>query len=205
MNILEKEVEDLIYNAALRNPESVNDKGLYVPLSPIWFRQLNLGSYGIADLVAVSIYKKVGGYRTISVDVYELKKEVINVGVLLQAVGYAKAIEQLIGDRLKNTSISFKFHLVGKKIDTYGNFVYMTDMLPNIFLYEYRLDFFEGMTFGRMRGYAQTKPTLPPLSKFETDIRLQLQERVGASFSFDPFPEEPVQENECASIEDIPF
>jgi hypothetical protein len=103
MNILEKELEDIVYETFVSNRTALLNRGLYLQ-EGIALRQLNLGSYGIADIVIMKMHKgrsiqKDGSHfisRSILCTVVELKKETINVATLLQALGYCKGIVIMI-------------------------------------------------------------------------------------------------------------
>lgn len=196
MNILEKEIEEIIYEVAEDEPYELVKRGLYAPQNATWYRQLQLGAYGVADLVAVTIFPKKRGYREVFVDIYELKKDQINVGTLLQAMKYGKAIEQIIRSHLKRTSIHFKFLLVGRKVDRSGDFIYMPDLLDNVYMYEYNIDFFKGLSFKQMNGFALSQGNLPKASIFFGDMVEQLYMQAGPP----PFIPSSIQ-----PIEDLPF
>lgn len=96
MNFLEKDLEDIIYENA--NTESGKDflanRGL--ELRGHTFRQVNLGEYGIADLINISTDGcKAKNSRILIINIIELKNGVIDGKTLAQAMRYYKAIYDL--------------------------------------------------------------------------------------------------------------
>jgi len=148
MNILEKNIEDLIWEALQTDTFALINSGFPLRDGFRYFRQPNFGSYGIADLVAVKVYK-----TSIHIVVYELKKDKINTGTFLQAIKYAKAIDRLYLKNIKRYC-SFEYVLIGKEVDTNSSFCYLTDMVGSLSYYTYSLDLGTGLKFHRKRQYA---------------------------------------------------
>jgi len=93
IQISEKKLEDFIYKHLsgedfypgfdeIREEENTPD---------FVFRQMNLGSYGIADIVTFNI--NCDG--SITADIYELKKNIIQVQDVIQVFRYKKGIKEL--------------------------------------------------------------------------------------------------------------
>jgi hypothetical protein len=80
-------------------------------------RQVNLGQYGIADLVAFTFEEFPNGFKGVVVTVYELKKEKITADAFAQAARYATAIKALIDERGDYMLTEIKCALVGTEID----------------------------------------------------------------------------------------
>jgi len=79
MNVLEKDLEDLIWELIERGDIGMlQRRGLFLDSYAQYFRQLNFGSYGIADLVGVSAFKRDKNTYEISVSIIELKKRQAN-------------------------------------------------------------------------------------------------------------------------------
>ena len=94
MNILEKEIEQLLF-------ENLDDKDLmlskgFIHLSDKYYRQLDLGDYGVADIIGLSYKKDKLDNLSLEINIYELKKELIDVNTLLQASRYYKGIESIL-------------------------------------------------------------------------------------------------------------
>jgi hypothetical protein len=168
MNILEKEIEDLICGAS---NATLRDRGL--PIKGYKIRQVGLGNYGIADLVTVNLTKRVykhpdGTYyadRTADICVYELKKDTINCDVLLQALRYAKGIDELLRDRNLVDDWNIRIRLIGKQIELKSGFSYLADFMDNLDIFTYNIDLEKGLRFERQIGYRLTTPNLPEVDE----------------------------------------
>ncbi len=156
MNILEKEIEDIIWNAIHSEPQILSDRGLYIPPNHTWFRQLDLGSYGIADMV--SVRKGLDPFddtKTLYVTVYELKKDEINLGVLLQAASYCKGILRIADKFAKNHTIEFRIRLIGKTLNMGNNFCYLPDCFPLLQIFTFAINMTDGIKFHNEYNYKQ--------------------------------------------------
>ncbi len=136
MDFLEKDLEDLIWDSYHKNYEIINNRGL--PMQGTAFRQLNLGSYGIADIVTILMethrHKGMYPHRILDITVYELKKDQINIETLLQALGYCKGIERHIEDVYDSifSEVRFEIILVGKTVEINSNFCYLPDFIGTL-------------------------------------------------------------------------
>src|SRR5689334_20163596 len=101
MRFLEKNLEDIIYEADL---DSLHSRGLTIHGKRL--RQVKIGNYGIADLITIE--RDVFNYAYavqdtikpfITVTVFELKKEIVNIHTFLQAVKYLKGIKRYLAHR----------------------------------------------------------------------------------------------------------
>lgn len=151
MNLLEAELEDVIYNSLVNKDSFLNERGLYTPEYTKVFRQLKLGNYGILDIIGIERL-----HDHLQITIYELKRECIDINTLLQAARYYKAISNYM--RQRNTS--FKFHitivLVGNDISVNNNWVYLFDgILRNVKTYTYSLNQY-GLHFKeiKLKNYA---------------------------------------------------
>lgn len=155
MNILEKELEDLLYEAMLTDEgvEKLRERGLYCNGQP--YRQVNLGAYGIADIITIGVYQEPGCNKHLIINVYELKKDAINGSTFFQALGYCKAIREVVDHLglLLHNDVTFTIKLIGKSIDLSSNFCYLPDIFPNVHLYKYNFDLEKGLTFKRVENY----------------------------------------------------
>lgn len=158
MNILEKDLEDLIWDKIEQGDFlALREKGLIVRENAKFWRQYNFSSYGIADIISLMIVKTPDNW-VFYVDIFELKKELVNSDTLKQAARYAKGVERMVDNwnyrHAKNRKIilNTNMHLIGKKVNG-GGFLYLTDVFSNLYLYQYGFDFDEGITFNRMSDY----------------------------------------------------
>ena len=158
MNVLEYEIEDLIYGSLKNNPDRLRKKGLHLFKNSI--RQLNLGSYGIADLVCYhNSHSKEGS--VLNIQVVEIKKDYINADTIMQASRYVAGIRRLLDKRfnLKRTSLFFTIVLIGREIQVSGDFVFLLDAFGEVSAYTYSIDLDEGVKFQRQSGWFMSDET----------------------------------------------
>jgi hypothetical protein len=120
MKFLEKDLEEIIYTA---DKAELGKKGL--DITGKIFRQLNIGNYGISDLIEVNRYG-----QTLCITIYELKKEVVNVSTFLQAVRYAKGVSRYLTIRKPLMDIEIRICLIGKKLDLQSSFSFLESIIP---------------------------------------------------------------------------
>jgi hypothetical protein len=152
MNILEKEIEQLLF-------ENLDDKDLmlskgFIHLSDKYYRQLDLGDYGVADIIGLSYKKDKLDNLSLEINIYELKKELIDVNTLLQASRYYKGIESILNYYELEVKLKFNIILIGKNVQTTTDFIYLTDLFDNLFYYTYSLDFTSGIKFIEQKEYS---------------------------------------------------
>jgi hypothetical protein len=153
MEFSEKDLEDIIFDAS-QNFETrgdLVDRGLDLPLYGKMYRQVNFGTYGIADLINVWIESTIldNGFvsRLLNIEIIELKKDTIGNKALNQACRYLKAI-RVLWDGLDNThfdDILPHITLIGSNIDNSNesSFVFLYNELENwvdIYSYKYKYD-----------------------------------------------------------------
>lgn len=145
MQFLEKDLEKVIFDGCRK---TLFDKyGFYKPR--LLKRQLRIGNYGIADMVGFE-FKWCNHHKKFKpqVTIYEFKQDKISLSTFMQGCRYAKGVEHFF---LKNKSrlypdLQIRLVLVGKQLDTNGDFVYLTDLISgpyfelDIFTYDYCLD-----------------------------------------------------------------
>lgn len=138
MNIKEKDLEEIIFEA---DNETLNRKGFFINEGKK-YRQLRIGSYGVADLVIVSrqyhtdfVYdRKQRGFvpaeiPELKIDIVEIKKDKAGIGAFLQAVRYAKGIKQYMLQRNFSNRFSLGIILLAPKIDTDGSLIFLNDLI----------------------------------------------------------------------------
>lgn len=157
MKFLEKDLEQIIFET--RN-EILMEKGLYISGKKI--RQLKIGNYGISDIVTITRPNFIQSEDAenkgcfddvLLIEIYELKQDKISVSAFLQACGYYKGIiEYLRCKRKLNFGYRININLVGKSIDTFSEFIYLSDIFDNVlfYTYDYRHD---GISFQQHFGY----------------------------------------------------
>ena len=142
MNFLERDLEDIIFET---ENELLSSRGLEIYGKKI--RQKSLLPYGIADLIS---YRRFDG--SLIIQIIELKKDLIGVDALLQAVGYARAIDRYLKARNFNFKYWFDIVLIGYKIDIKSNFCYISSVFPNVKTYTYKIGF-DGVTFDSQKNW----------------------------------------------------
>jgi hypothetical protein len=178
MNVLEKEIEDMIWQGLVDNRPLLRKKGLWVWDSAIYRRQVDFGCYGICDIVGLDVYPKNEGRRYVNAHIIEIKKEEINSATFFQALRYAKAVKRIVEKRLKSTICECGIVLIGKTVDCKSDFIYLPDIINNVALYTYKLDFQRGILFTRECDYNISNETFPDLSTFNNSIISRVVEQI---------------------------
>ena len=171
MDFIERDLEDIIFNT---DPNLLEDRGLSLLFDAHTYRQLQIGEYGIADIVQFKISKDpyfdgkdYKFHNVVQLKVIELKKDEINLSTFMQALSYAKGLESFYQRRYRKMKAYCKLEvsivLIGKKINMKDNFVYLVDFLDNpkfeLDLYTYSYDF-DGISFNYKSGYKLTNEGL---------------------------------------------
>lgn len=157
MNILEKELEDLIFNG---EKQHIYDRGLFsIGNYSVFSRQLRIGGYGIADIVGFNydIESHSENLRILNIGIFEIKKEKITIEAFKQAIRYAKGLEVFIQSNF-NFSCNFEFNLIGTSIEISDEFIYMADFIENLNIYTISIDLYEGVKFKCHRNYHLRDP-----------------------------------------------
>jgi len=136
MNFLEKDLEDIIFES---DNELLQERGL--PINGLKKRQVNLGAYGIADLVTIERDPKL---NLLTVTVYELKRGKISNDTLLQLSRYITGVMHYFQDR--SIDATFKGVLIGSEIDDSSDFVFVTNLIDSVSIVEYTYDI-DGISF----------------------------------------------------------
>lgn len=167
MKFLEKDLETII---ATTDQELLTERGLPLNYDKI-LRQVDLGSYGIADLITIDYFlrgKKPNGYtRDITVTIFELKQNKINEKTLFQALTYYKGLKIFIQDKYKLewSNVKYQIVLIGSEIDVSTNFIHLADFCPSFILYTYAYHF-DGIWFTKrdnwvIKNAVEPKQLLP--------------------------------------------
>lgn len=148
MNILESEIEEILFKN-LGNRDLLIERG-FEHFEQHYYLHPNFGSYGIPDIIGVTVsdYSELRN-RCVSITIYELKKEVINIETLLQASRYAKAVTVMFQEYGYNLFNDFeiKIVLIGKTVENNSDFVFLSDFCQNVFLLTYSIDIKKGIVF----------------------------------------------------------
>lgn len=162
----EKEIEDFII---LRLDNSsvcpVTDEQF-----ELWFRQLNLGSYGIADIVKIN----TGPNGDMDITVMEIKKEVIDVKTLTQVARYIQGIKVLFSDLMPDFKgiLSVYGEVVAPDISFNDDCVYLLNLLDDINAYVISCDMESGFSCEEDIGvWSKTEHKFPDsLAKIADDL-----------------------------------
>jgi hypothetical protein len=139
MEFLEKNLEEIIYRHHFR----MGERGLHI-FGNIMLRQVNFPGYGIADLIAIKY--DVDTPKTIHFEIIELKKDLIDATALMQACRYETAIQHLLRFKYPKLIYTTKITLIGKKIESKGDFVFLLNNCTNVNVYTYDYSF-DGIKF----------------------------------------------------------
>lgn len=137
MPLLEKEVEEMIFHSS---KDFIKQRGLSCFDHDFALRQVGMGMYGIADLVSIKFERYIHGSRRVKVVVYELKKDSIGTGTLLQASAYYKAIYEYL-TRTGIMDFEIEICLIGAHVDLKSNFIFLAQLCNvSLYTYEYKED-----------------------------------------------------------------
>lgn len=159
MKFLEKDLEDLIFST---DNEILDERGLNI--EGLKIRQVNLGSYGIADLITVNKFTDVtdsGVYHFFIITVFELKKSNIDLNAYSQLVRYMKGVDHYLNDRRDflgnhdDYNFTIKGVLIGSNVSE--DVIYLPDFNSKIKNYTYTYNF-NGLFFKEEYNYRLTKP-----------------------------------------------
>lgn len=157
----ENDLEEIIYTT---EREKLKKNGLPINKEAKLLRQVKIGKYGIADLIAVN--KEYGPYHEpyLNITVIELKESKIGISAFLQAVRYVRGIQSYFSKR-DFYRYKIGIWLMGSSLDTTGSFCYLTDLIvpddmfspdhePGLdhyctYIYDYK---FDGIKFKDVRG-----------------------------------------------------
>lgn len=120
------------------------------------YRQVNLDSYGIADLIAIEPpYKhNDSGNVDVCVKVFELKKDECDVNTMRQLSTYMAAIKHIVEDHINeilpsvgNCGINLHVYgyMVGKSYKS--DIIYILENIQNISMVTYDFSLRDGLTF----------------------------------------------------------
>lgn len=152
MNILEKEIEDVIYDAITSDFNALTEHGLEL-VCDMYFRQFDLGEFGIADIIGVSANENK---EYAKVEIIELKKDMVNAGAFFQALRYARALQIIFNDFKE---VDIRIILIGKTIDLKSDACFLSDIFPNVDLFTWNIDLKLGISFEQHHGYSPSNRT----------------------------------------------
>ena len=138
ISIAEKRLEDYIFSH-LNGTKIIY--GVEPEITPVRngcvLRQLNLGDYGVADIVTIDV-ESVGAYPIVTV--YELKQGKIDAAALVQVLRYKKGLShflEILGYRCPGDAVTCV--LIGNDICHIADFAVAVSSLSEIDVYSYDL------------------------------------------------------------------
>jgi hypothetical protein len=153
--ILEKDLEDMIYCA---DPEDLRKAGL-----PAWknlTQQVRIGNYGIADLINFEIIDVLKDVIIVKTTIIELKQGKVGEEAFFQALRYSKGIQELyckkISKEKKVYFRDFEIVLIGNRVDTRSNLIYLSDICSNVSFYSTQITL-NGIEFKSELAYKLTE------------------------------------------------
>jgi hypothetical protein len=178
MHFLEKDLETIIfenYEACFNRGLQITDIGAGDYLNQLKFRQLQLGPYGIADLVNVR-YDARGFECTIQV--IECKRNEINTATYGQAKRYFAAIKNVLKHFLPESHAETEWIeelvLIGRTFDHSNDFAYIynADNACQAFTYSYEVDgiWFKQIDRDWQRDLKDSQAVVKPLAQAVYDM-----------------------------------
>lgn len=137
LSILEKDLEDYIYNLSQTHEGRLKLKKNGLIISNPLSRQLRLENGGIADLVDFHFANETK--EEIIVDVIELKKDYINLDTLVQASKYVRCLTQSLEEYLKSFNLIPCVTLIGESIKAEYSFASVAYLVRGLRLVTYEV------------------------------------------------------------------
>jgi len=104
-----------------------------------YLNQVNLGAYGIADIVKIVVYPD----NLIDVTIVELKNNPIKLCDITQLARYMRGVDVL--GSFGKYKINVKGQLLGLQAKEKDDFVFLLDYMPKIQIYEFSIDIVSGI------------------------------------------------------------
>ena len=149
MQFLEKQLEDIIFEHLQTKDgrQKLKDRGLYVFSDRFFWvkRQVNLGAYGIADIVTATLCD-----GELFITIYELKQKSVCEKALIQAARYRKAVSRYVQNRWKR-DLHISINLIGSNVHD-SEWVYLIDALEDLTVYADQYDI-DGLKFNDCYGF----------------------------------------------------
>jgi hypothetical protein len=144
----EKDVEEYILLEVYNNPDKYEELFLQNNINRgSLFSQVNLGEYGVADLVSLSYHKSDGVFieerNLLYIEIIEIKAMEIKPGAFLQAIRYATGISEFFKHIIntRNTAIRIHVKLLGKSITIKPNSIFtIPGIIDNASVFTYTID-----------------------------------------------------------------
>jgi hypothetical protein len=133
--ISEKKLEDILFNHLTNSDYSQKiDREIDCDISHKVIRQLDIGPYGIADIVAFS---EPDIDRIVTIRIFELKKGEINKDSLVQILRYKAGLIKHIEELESGIDVSFELYLIGGSVSTQDAFQMIVPAIVELGIYTY--------------------------------------------------------------------
>ena len=145
--IYENTVEQIIWDGIADDFEGLRNAGLDLDITATYFRQLNLASYGVADIVSISFNKGVDvekkSFLEYEIYVYELKKDAIKCSAVSQVMKYRQGLIKYLEKIGSESGFDRCFGncftvLIGKSLHEELNYIDFQE--PFFYTYKYMLN-----------------------------------------------------------------
>lgn len=167
MKFLESDLEDIIFNASQTEEGRMTlmNRGLNIN-SPLK-RQVNLGSYGIADLIDV-----IPDNTGISYNVIELKKVKLCAKDIMQTCRYMTGIKRYLRENTPSFAdfVNVNGMLIGPGLKTTDDLGFLINELYGLRVLTYDYDLEKGLNFTHNYGFHNHNEAFP-----SNDIHLGMQ------------------------------
>ena len=153
MDILEKELEDMLFNAIDSEEfELLEDRGLTLDSEMTYGRQVHLRDAGVADIVGFKTIEKENEFK-VSITVIELKRNKLSIEAFAQANRYLYYIKEMIDSFFSAPLESRKDLIIESNIVLIGSgstkdIKELANTIPDkLSAYEYRFSLLNGCEF----------------------------------------------------------
>ena len=155
-SILERKLENIIYDTYVNNPNLLKKRGLFLLEDAKIYQQLDLKKYGRLDLLLI---KKDEYTKIIYSQIVELKKNSINVDTIKQGFRYTPPIAGYLHENYEEYKLFIQYIFIGYTIDDELSYMYDNKFFNGksneIEFYMYDIDLINGIKFDRVRAYGK--------------------------------------------------
>ena len=163
----EKELEDFIINATTFSVDETN------PLTDesieYCFQQVEIGSYGIADIIFVDIYWDEEKPEFL-IRIVELKKDLINLAAIAQIGQYKAGLEHYFKKGFRQIKMRIEGILVGSGYSD-DKSCFLVDSINWLSCYHYNLSLSDGINFKESNGWEINKSKFGFLNQIAKPIK----------------------------------
>ena len=162
----ERELEDYIVTETEKGVNPITDETVSYCL-----RQVNLGGYGIIDIVFINIYDDPDNEPELYFRIIELKKGIIDNAAVAQISQYKQGIEHYLG--LKDFQIKTRVEgiLIGAGHNNNDNTCFLIDSIDWLSCYHYELTLEYGIQFKQSCGWVKKGEEFNNLDEITKQVR----------------------------------